>query len=185
VDLAELETEVRACGEPGSQDEPTDEIKFTPEAEGLVQFAYAQARELEDRHIGTEHLLLGLTSSEGESEAQRVLSEHGVSEARLREALEQRGRREDKEAEPSVTTQRPLVQAALVTPTVERVLQLARENSEELGDEHVGTEHLLSAILALDDCVAGRIRAAQGVDRDRVQEAISLGEGRTPGTSDT
>ena len=186
VNMDQLRADLRRHMSAGSEDESTDEVRFTPEAQRVQQLAYAQARELEDEHIGTEHLLLGLACSERESEAQRILFEHGVSQARLREVLDQLDRRhEEEDAEGTVTGERPSVQAGLVTPTVERVLQLAREKSEELGDEHVGTEHLLSAILALDDCVAGRILDAQGIDRDRVQEAISLGEGRTPGSRDT
>jgi len=184
VSIDQLRADLRRHMSMGSDDEPTDEISFTPEAQRVLQLAYAQARELNDQHIGTEHQLLGLVS-EGRGAAYRILSRHGVDVARVREVLEQLDRRDDKEAERTVTSDSTPVQAGPVTPTVERVLQLAREKSEELGDEHVGTEHLLSAILALEDCVAGRILDAQGIDRERIQEAISLGEGRTPGTSDT
>jgi len=88
VGIDQLRADLRRHMSMGSDDEPTDEISFTPEAQRVLQLAYAQARDLSDQHIGTEHVLLGLVS-EGRGAAYRILRRHGVDVPRVRQAIEQ------------------------------------------------------------------------------------------------
>ncbi len=86
VDLGQLRADLRRNIDMGSEDQPSNEISFTPEAQRVLQLAYAQARELSDHHIGTEHILLGL-AREGRGAAYRTLRRHGVNAARVRQAI--------------------------------------------------------------------------------------------------
>jgi ATP-dependent Clp protease ATP-binding subunit ClpC len=91
VNLDQLRADLRRHMEMGSEDQPTDKISFTPEAQRVLQLAYAQARDLRDQHIGTEHILLGLVS-EGRGAAYRILFRHGVDVHRVRHVVDQMAR---------------------------------------------------------------------------------------------
>jgi ATP-dependent Clp protease ATP-binding subunit ClpA len=62
-------------------------IPFTPEAKKALELSLREALQLGDRHIGTEHLLLGLLR-ERCSSAKTVLVEQGISVERLRHAVD-------------------------------------------------------------------------------------------------
>ena len=57
--------------------------RFTQHARETVVTAREESRELRHRHIGTEHLLLGLLAAEG-SVAHRVLTANGVTAERVK-----------------------------------------------------------------------------------------------------
>src|SRR5213079_1884863 len=59
------------------------EIGLTPRAKRVIEFAIDEARRLNHKFIGTEHLLLGLIR-EGEGIAAGVLESLGVSLAKVR-----------------------------------------------------------------------------------------------------
>jgi len=58
------------------------DLQLTPTAKRAIDTAYDEARALGDRHIGTEHLLLGL--AQVESVASAALAELGVTVEALR-----------------------------------------------------------------------------------------------------
>lgn len=67
-------------------------IPFEKTSKKALELALREAVRLGDRHIGTEHLLLGLLHPE--HAASRVLGEHGVTLAGMRRAVTERpGRR--------------------------------------------------------------------------------------------
>ncbi len=101
VDLGQLRADLRRNIDMGSEDQPSNEISFTPEAQRVLQIAYGQARELGDHHIGTEHILLGL-AREGRGAAYRTLRRYSVDAARVRRAVEQlaQGASEDEDGGP-------------------------------------------------------------------------------------
>jgi ornithine carbamoyltransferase len=59
------------------------DMQLTPRAKRVIDFAYDEARQLDNNYIGTEHLLLGLIR-EGEGLAGKVLAMLGVDLARTR-----------------------------------------------------------------------------------------------------
>ncbi len=83
TDLEGLRADLRRNVDMGSDDAPSTEITFTPESQRVLKLAFEQARELEDHHIGTEHILLGL-AREGRGAAYRTLRRHGVDAGRVR-----------------------------------------------------------------------------------------------------
>ncbi|MFW6156820.1 MAG: Rid family detoxifying hydrolase [Armatimonadota bacterium] len=78
VDLDALREEIDQITPIGEAERPSREISFTPEARGVLQTAYGQARDMGDDHIGTEHILLGLLR-EARGPAFRALQKHDVT----------------------------------------------------------------------------------------------------------
>jgi len=71
---------------PGHEAIPTAvELPLAPETKRVLHYAHEESDRLSDRHIGTEHLLLGLMREE-RSIAARVLNELGVRLGAVREA---------------------------------------------------------------------------------------------------
>ena len=58
------------------------------------------------------------------------------------------------------------------TPRSKRIIALAVEEALEQGDEHIGTEHLLLAILREHQAVSAGILQDLGVDPDRLRQMI-------------
>ncbi len=61
------------CGE----ERPGQEMCLVPDAKQVIDFAYEEAQRIDNRYIGTEHILLGLIR-DSEGVAGRVLAELGV-----------------------------------------------------------------------------------------------------------
>jgi len=81
--------------------------------------------------------------------------------------------------------------AAIPAPTFERFTNRARhvmaESSQAaifLGDDFVGTEHVLLALFTEPDGIAGRALAAMEVSADAVRAAILAAGDRAPGTAE-
>ena len=78
---ADPATIVRAVDDRTTRSEatpPAHEIEFSPEVGRILHGAREEADRLEHRHIGTEHLMLGLLREQG-SIAASILSEAGIS----------------------------------------------------------------------------------------------------------
>ncbi len=65
------------------------ELPLSPEAKRVLHYAHDESDRLSDRHIGTEHMLLGLLRVEG-SVAAEVLLELGLRSDAMREVLAQK-----------------------------------------------------------------------------------------------
>lgn len=89
----------------GHKDRPVvGEVGLTPRAKKVMELAVDEARRLNHRSIGTEHILLGLVR-EGEGVAARVLESMGVNLERVRNAITQVAyiTQTDASAEPGTT----------------------------------------------------------------------------------
>jgi ATP-dependent Clp protease ATP-binding subunit ClpC len=51
-------------------------------------------------------------------------------------------------------------------------MELSLREALKLGHDHIGTEHLLLALLLVDDGVAYRVLVDLGVNADELQEAV-------------
>jgi ATP-dependent Clp protease ATP-binding subunit ClpA len=67
-------------------------LPFTPRAKKVLELSLREAIAMADDHIGSEHVLLGLTR-EGDGVAARILGSHGVDCDRVRAALPRDGAR--------------------------------------------------------------------------------------------
>ena len=135
--------------------------RFTDRARRVVVLAQEEARMLNHAHIGTEHLLLGL-AHEGQGVAARALEALGISlEAVRREVEEVIGRGE-----------RPPSGHIPFTPRAKKVLELSLRESNQLGHEYIGTEHILLGLLREGEGVAAQVLVKMGTDLNRVRHQV-------------
>jgi ATP-dependent Clp protease ATP-binding subunit ClpC len=85
VSLAEARVQVEEIIGRG-QHVPSGHIPFTPRAKKVLELSLREAKRLGHRHIGTEHILLGLLR-EGEGVAAQVLVRLGVDLNKARQAV--------------------------------------------------------------------------------------------------
>jgi len=64
------------------------DMQLTPRAKRVIDLALDEARLLDNKHVGTEHLLLGMIR-EGEGLAGRVLAKHGLELERTRREVKE------------------------------------------------------------------------------------------------
>src|SRR5579871_2592550 len=102
--------------------------RFTERARRVVFFAQEEAGRLGESYVSTEHLLLGLTR-ENDSLAARILDSMGVSLGRIRSEIERQVTRGDGR----------LGQDMQLTPRAKRVIDLAFDESRQIGNKHIGT----------------------------------------------
>jgi len=127
-------------GEPPDLDSGDGFSRFTPPARNAVVAAQNEAQAAGNDLICPAHLLLGLLS-EPESLAAQAIVAQGVPLATVREAA--------RAALPPRAGQAPDL-----VPFDERskkAMQLTLREALRLGDNHVGTEHILLALLELDE----------------------------------
>ncbi len=135
--------------------------RFTDRARRVVVLAQEEARELDHNYIGTEHLLLGLIH-EGEGVAAKALESLGISLEAVRQQVEEIiGRGED---QPSGHIP--------FTPRAKKVLELSLRESQQLGHNYIGTEHILLGLIREGEGVAAQVLVRLGADLNRVREQV-------------
>ncbi len=136
--------------------------RFTERARRVVFFAQEEAARLGENYVSTEHLLLGLVR-ENDSVAARILDRMGVSLGRIRSEIERQVSRGDGR----------LGQDMQLTPRAKRVIDLAYDESRSLGQNYIGTEHLLLGLIREGEGVAGRVLQKLGVDLERARKEVT------------
>lgn len=81
-----LRKAVEARVEPGASARTEGEIPFAPQAKDVLELALREAIELGHRHIGTEHVLLGVLRQH-EGVAAEVLERYGLEHDQVRERV--------------------------------------------------------------------------------------------------
>jgi ATP-dependent Clp protease ATP-binding subunit ClpC len=146
--------------------------RFTERARQVVVLAQDEARVLKHNYIGTEHILLGLLREE-EGLAARALDALDIG---LEEVQAQVARIVGLGDEQVVAGQIPF------TPRAKKVLELALREALSLGDNYIGTEHVLLGLVSENEGVGARILLDFNADAERVRnEVIRLVSG--PGGS--
>ena len=132
------------------------EKKLTELAAKAMDQAFAAAGGLGHGYVGSEHLLLGLLKTE-EGVAAKALAAAGVDYASVRARVAE-----------AMGVGDPTVTPRGLTPRTKNILEIAAAEAASLGQDYVGTEHLLLALLREGDNVALRILVAMGVDLGRL-----------------
>src|SRR5262245_38906463 len=87
IDLRKVRLEVEKIVRPGTADmEQIGKLPQTPRAKRVIEYAIAEARNLNHNYVGTEHLLLGLLHDE-ETVAAQVLMNLGLKLEDVREEV--------------------------------------------------------------------------------------------------
>lgn len=143
---------------------------FSSASRSIVATARAEAVELGDNFIGTEHLLLALLRDEGGPGA-KVFGELGADAARLREdakeALEPYHAPQDR-------TRKPLVapDPRVLTPDATWVLRVATRKAQLQARHSVEPEHLALALIEVEEGMAHRILAPYPIEIARAREVV-------------
>jgi ATP-dependent Clp protease ATP-binding subunit ClpC len=135
--------------------------RFTEEAKQTLVRGNTAVRRLRHAYVGTEHLLLGLVDATS-GNAIQILAALDVSPAVLAGRVEEIAPRGTTEPDAHIP----------FTPRAKKVLELAVRQADDLGDAHIGTEHLLIAMLEEGEGVAARVLADAGVRREDVLRAL-------------
>lgn len=136
------------------------EDRYTDGLKKAWKFAGEEASKLGCDYLGTEHLLLGI-AHEKDSAGGKILNSLGVTVEAVEPLLAGQGRS-------GFFSRRELY----VAPRTKRVLEMALEEANDLGNSFVGTEHLLLAILREGSGVAIQILEHFGVTQEKLQKAF-------------
>jgi ATP-dependent Clp protease ATP-binding subunit ClpA len=141
--------------------------RFTDRARRIVVLAQDESRALDHDYIGTEHILLGLLRL-GEGPAYQALSSEGVELDAVREQVVEHVGRGAK----------PPAGHIPFTPRAKKVLELALREALQLGDNFIGSEHVLLGLLREGEGLACRIIAEGGTDLGAVRSRLLTVVGR-------
>jgi ATP-dependent Clp protease ATP-binding subunit ClpC len=135
--------------------------RFTEEAREVVVLAQAEARLLGHGQIGTEHLLLGLIG-EAAAPAGRAFARLGVTLDAAREQVAADVPPDD------AAPQRQLP----FTPRTKGTLEAALRQALGLGDDYIGTEHMLLALLIERDARTASVLASLGLPPSLLRSTV-------------
>lgn len=136
------------------------EDRYTDGVKNAWKFASEEASKLGSDYVGTEHLLLGI-AHEKDTAGGKILHSLGITVEAVEPLLAGQGKS-------SFFSRRELY----VAPRTKRVLEMAVEEANDLGNSFVGTEHLLLAILREGSGVAIQILEHFGVTQEKLQKAF-------------
>ncbi len=168
--------------------------RFTDRARQVVHGAVETSKQMGHRHVGTEHLLLGMLAGDG-GVARTVLDNAGVRAAEVKVGIEHY-LGQDAEALESIGIDLDAVKAKLeetfgpgaldelsrppkrggwwrrrdsggrspFTPRAKKVLELSLREAIALKHNYIGTEHLLLGLLREGNGLGAKILADAGLD---------------------
>ena len=126
----------------------------TEQARKAIKIARFTAKQCGQNYVGSEHLLIGLLK-EGTGMAAAIMNDCGVDGDRLMKLMAElivpEGSVHD-DGEPM-----------FLSPRVQAILEQGKVEAEFFGQEKMGTEHLLLAILKDTDSVATRLLHTMGI----------------------
>jgi hypothetical protein len=134
--------------------------RFTPRARAVVVAAQEEARASGNAEITTAHLVLGLLT-EPDAPAGRAIVAQGVALDAARQAA-------------TATLPAPADDVPALIPFdsgAKKALELTFREALRLGHDYIGTEHLLLALLEVED--GAGVLTGLGVDRARAEQSIT------------
>ena len=181
VDLEEISRRIEETVKKGKAAVPArPDLPYTSRAKKVLEFSMSEARELNDKYVGTEHLLLGVLREEKGIGA-LVLTEAGVTLEAARSEVVRMLRTEMPEA--SATTP-PATPPVPYTPDARGSLQLALQEARDLKAASLGPELLLLGVLRVmltappgsASAALATLLNAAGLTPERVREVIARGD---------
>ena len=136
--------------------------KFTNRAKQVIKLAKREAQRLNHNYLGTEHVLLGLMKL-GQGIAVNVLKNLNIEYDTLLAEVE------------LIVGYGPEIQVygdPALTSKVKKVFEYANEEALALNHNYVGTEHLLLALIRLQDGVAAQILENLNVNLKEVRKEV-------------
>jgi hypothetical protein len=135
--------------------------RFTNQARRVVVLAQEESRQLNHNYIGTEHLLLGLLH-EGKGTGARALESMDITLEAARREVETRIGRGKQEPSGRIP----------FTPRAKKSLELSLRESLALGQNYIGTAHLLLALIRKGDGVGIEVLISLGADLNALRSRV-------------
>jgi len=141
--------------------------RFTERAQDAAQRAVELMARYGHTQVDIEHILLALLEQPG-SVIVQILEQLGADTEHVKSQLD----------EMLSTTSKAGIYSSgsagqvFITPRVKRVLDLANDEANRLGDDYISTEHLFLAIVNERNTPVSRLLRENGVTKDRVYTAI-------------
>jgi Clp amino terminal domain, pathogenicity island component len=135
--------------------------RFTDRARRVVVLAQEEARTLDHNFIGTEHILLGLIH-EKQGVAASALESLGIRLEAVRQQVEQIVGRGEQAPSGHIP----------FTPRAKKVLEFSLRESQMLGHDYIGTEHILLGLIREGEGVAAQVLVRLGADLNRVRQQV-------------
>jgi hypothetical protein len=135
--------------------------RFSERAKNVLTLAQEEAERSHHSYIGTEHLLLGVLRASDGIGAQ-ALTNLGLDIGEVRQTIESvLGRNE-----------RIIIQHIIPTSRVKKVIEISFEEARRMGDNSVGTEHLLLGLLIEGEGIAAHVLVDLGATEEKVRAEI-------------
>jgi ATP-dependent Clp protease ATP-binding subunit ClpC len=138
--------------------------RYTEKARRVIFFSRYEASQFGASQIEAEHILLGLLREDKNLTARFFRRSHANIEL-IRKEIENR------------TVMRDHISSQIDLPLsdgAKRALSFAAEESELLGNRHIGTEHLLLGLLREEDSIAAEVLYARGLRLPDVRHDLAL-----------
>jgi hypothetical protein len=140
----------------------TSPADVTQPVRAAVSAAHDQARALGHNYVGTEHLLVGLLTQH-EGHGVRALASLGITvDAVLAQTRDIVG-----------VGCAPSSESVPITPRAKRAIELAMAEARRLGGGFADTEHLLLALVGVEDGLAAKILGHLGASPERVRGELA------------
>jgi ATP-dependent Clp protease ATP-binding subunit ClpC len=136
--------------------------RYTEKARRVIFFSRYEASQFGATQIEAEHILLGLIR-EDKKLTERFIQRSGANAESIRSEIENRTVvRESSSTQGDL----PLSEEAI------RALRFAAEESETLGNRHIGTEHLLLGLLREENSIAAEVLYARGLELSGIRKDL-------------
>jgi ATP-dependent Clp protease ATP-binding subunit ClpC len=135
-------------------------MKYTDAAKKILKFDGEEARKFGSDRIGAEHLFLGIVrSSKGITSL--ILANCGIDGRSANRAFA------NVYGEQTNPSEKPVIDES-----AKRVIDIAEEEREILGEEITGSQHLLYALADFEDERLDEFFSEMGITRQRIREKI-------------
>jgi ATP-dependent Clp protease ATP-binding subunit ClpA len=137
--------------------------RYTEKARRVIFFARYEASQFGASEIEPEHILLGVIR-EDKKLAARFFNQTNAGAESIRKEIEGRA------------TVRDRIRTEIDLPLsggAKRALSFAAEESERLGDRHIGTEHLLLGLLREENSIAAEVMYACGLRLSDIRQDLA------------
>ncbi len=136
--------------------------RFTEPAKRVLSGAQEEAEVAGHNYIGTEHLLLGILRSE-QGVASRALAGLGIELDEVRRVIS------------AVLGRGEALKVSQIIPTtrVKKVIEISFAEALRGGRHHVGTAHLLLALVIEKEGIAAHVLKDMNATRDKIEAAIA------------
>ncbi len=143
--------------------------RFTAQAQDAASRAYEVLQRYGHNQVDTEHILLALLE-QPESVIPPILEQLGADPSIINKRLNDVLR-----ASPKGVVYGGGTGQVFITPRVKRIIDLANEEANRLGDDYIAPAHIFLAILSERNTAVSRILAEAGVSKEGVSALVQGG----------